>query len=188
MEEKKEYATDSILTKAREMFRHSGDVIYQLTEWCYETLRPRYPVFKIRETSRYFFHTLDDARRMIPEIIRKRKEERRETPAGRKINCCLPYCFVIDEYPVGQEQTWRDEVQAWWVYDKRGRLVVQSLVSGMTSDDGRQEPFFGRFPDQCPVKKGDIVEVVRGNDVHLEIVFSLPPNPLEGIRRNWIRP
>lgn len=193
MEEKQYVTLDEIMaeheewskitSKARELFPHSKDVVYKLTVWCYETLQPRYPVFKIRETSRYFFHTLQDAQNKIPDIIEKRKKERKETPAGRKINCYLPYRFVIDEHPVGQVQFWRNEVQAWWVYDKKGNLVVNSLVSEMDTEDGDLEPFFGRLPDQCPVRKGDIVEVVDGDEVHLEIVYALPPDPAEGIRR-----
>ena len=172
-----------IISKARELFPHSTDVVYKLTVWCYANLQPRYPVLKIRETSRYFFHTLEDAQNKIPEIIEKRKKERKDTPAGRKINCYLPYCFVIDELPIGQVQFWRNEVQAWWVYDKKGKLVVNSIVSEMDNEDGDLEPFFGRFPDRCPVKKGEIVEVMSGDEVHLEIVYALPPNPVQGIRR-----
>lgn len=145
-----------IISKARELFPHSKDVVYKLTVWCYETLQPRYPVFKIREAYRHFFHTLEDAQNKIPEIIEQRKQERKETPVGRKINCYLPYCFVIDEHPIGQVQHWRNEVQAWWVYDKKGKLVVNSSVSEMDTENGDLEPYFGRFPEQCPVKKGDI--------------------------------
>lgn len=110
----------------------------------------------------------------------------KETPAGLKLNCLLPYIFVIDEIPLGQELNWRDAVQAWWVYDKKGKLVVNSFVSEMDNEVFGLEPFFGRLPEMCPVKKGDIVEVVDGNDVRLEIVCALPTDPqrvLERIQR-----
>ncbi len=169
-----------IISEAKELFPHSKDVIYKLTVWCHNNLQPRYPEFKIRKTSRYYFHTLEDAEGKIQEIILRTKEERKKAPASNKVNCCLPYCFIIDELPIGEARHWRNEVQAWWVYDKKGKMVVSSLASEMCNNGGL-EPFFGRFPESCPVRKGDIVEIVCGDEVHLEIVYSLPLNPIKGL-------
>lgn len=181
-----------IIMKAKELSPHFEDVIYKLTVWCYETQQPRYPEFRIHDAMHFYFKTLEEAQMKIPELIGKLKKERKETPSGRKLKCFLPYIFVIDEIPLGQELNWRDAVQAWWVYDKNGKLVILSLVSEIINEVLGLEPFFGRLPEMCPVKKGDIVEVVDGNDVRLEIVCALPTDPrsvLERIQRyrEWLR-
>lgn len=159
-----------------------NDVIYKLTVWCYESLQPRYPEFRIHDSIHFYFKAPDEARQKIPELIEQLKKERKETPRGRKANCFLPYCFVIDEIPVGHALYWQDNVQAWWVYDKRGRLIVNSSVSELYNESLGLEPFFGRPPEKCPVKKGDIVEVVDGNTVRLEIVCDLPITPQRGLQ------
>ena len=172
-----------IILKAKELSPRAEDVIFKLTVWCYETLQPRYPEFKIRDAIHFYFKTLEEAQKKIPALVRSLKEERNAAPAGRKSNYLLPYCFVVDEIPLGHTLYWRDAVQAWWVYDKKGKLVVNSLVSELDNEVLGLEPFFGRFPEMCPVKKGDIVEVVDGNTVSLEIVCALPTDPRSCLRR-----
>lgn len=38
-----------IIMKAKELSPRFKDVIYKLTVWCYETLQPRYPKFRIHD-------------------------------------------------------------------------------------------------------------------------------------------
>jgi hypothetical protein len=180
-----------IIMKAKDLTPHYDDVLYKLTVWCYETLQPRYPEFRIYDAMHFYFKTLEESQKKIPELVRTMKEERKEARRGSASHNLLPYTFVIDEVPMGQELNWRDAVQAWWVYDKKGKLVIHSLVSEMDYEGGKLEPFFGRLPEMCPVKKGDIVEVVDGNNVRLEIVCALPTDPksvLERIQRfrEWL--
>ena len=113
-----------------------------------------------------------DAEAQIPKIIEERDRARKER-FGMPADRTRPYCFLVEEIPIGCSR-WRNESQAWWRYDGNGKLVISSLVSEMDYDGGYLEPFFGRFPETCPVKEGDIVEVMKENEVSLEIVYSLP--------------
>ena len=158
-----------IILQAKKQFPHTTDVIYLLTVWHYASSRPRYPRFKVKEGEHWFFHSFADAEAQIPKIIEERDNAR-------------PYCFLIEEIPVGCSRGWRNQSQAWWKYDGYGKLVISSLVSEMDYDGSYLEPFFGRFPEICPVKKGDIVEVMNGDVVSLEIVYSLPMEPLKAMR------
>lgn len=99
-----------IISKARELFPHSKDVVYKLTVWCYATLQPRYPVFKIQETSRYFFHTLEDARNKIPEIIEKgrrnaKRRQRDERAIAISLIALLSMSFPLDRRISGETRS-----------------------------------------------------------------------------------
>ena len=176
--DRERYASGQALEEARAQFPHEQDVIYQLKVWYHATARPRYPKFRLSDGERYLFRTLADAERQVAKIVAAEKADR-ELPSGRK-NVAVPYCFLVEEIPLGRPQ-WRSESQAWWRYDGTGRLVVSSLVSEM-DHDGELEAFFGRSSKSCPVRHGDIVEVMYGEEVVLEIVCHLPPDPISVMR------
>ena len=158
-----------IIEDAKARFPHEPEVIYQLKVWYHASERVRYPKFRLLNGGRFLFRTLADAERQIAEIV-----------ASGKASGDLPYCFLVEEIPLGRRQ-WCSESQAWRRYDGTGQLAVSSLVSEMDYDGGL-EPFFGRFPELCPVRRGDIVEVMRGEEVVLEIVLHLPPDPRSVLR------
>ena len=169
-----------IILQARKQFPHTNDVIYLLTVWYYSSVRPRYPRFKVKDGEHIYFHSVADAEARIPKIIKERDRARKER-FGMPADRTRPYCFLVEEIPIGCSRGWRNESQAWWRYDGNGKLVISSLVSEWDYEGGYLEPFFGRFPDTCPVKEGDIVEVMDGNDVSLEIVYSLPLEPIKAM-------
>ena len=167
-----------IIEDARARFPHEREVIYQLKVWYHASERPRYPKFRLIDGERFLFRTLVDAERQIAEIVASKRGSG-DRPSGIR-SVAAPYCFLVEEIPLGRRQ-WHSESQAWRRYDGTGRLVVSSLVSEMDYDGGL-EPFFGRLPESCPVRRGDIVEVMRGEEVVLEIVFHLPPDPRRVLR------
>ena len=146
------------------------DAAYQLKVWYHAAARPRYPKFRLSEGERFLFRSLADAELQIARTV----------ASGRRIGVPVPYCFLVEEIPFGRQRRY-GESQAWWRYDGTGRRVVSSSVSEMVFEGGL-EPFFGRPPESCPVRPGDIVEVTRGDEVVLEIVLHLPPAPERVLR------
>lgn len=171
-----------IANRAKALFPHNADVIYTLTVWSYASSRPRYPRIKLKEEQHFFFHSLADAEKQISFTNKQRKAPGKVHP-GHSDHCTKPYCFIVDEIPVGVPRHLLHEAQAWWRYDGNGKLIVSSLVSEIEDEGGCLEPFFGRPPEMCPARTGDIVEVMRGEEVTLGIVFSPPPSPAKMLKR-----
>ena len=62
---------------------------------------------------------------------------------------------------------------------ENGAFFAETKVSSIESLDFLKgsEPFKGRSEEECRFRVGDLVEVLSGDTVSLEIVCSLPPTP-----------
>ena len=61
-------------------------------------------------------------------------------------------------------------------YLEDGSFLCETKVSNIEykTNGGDLEPFKGRADNECPFKAGDLVEVLHGDYVTLEIALSLP--------------
>lgn len=144
-----------------------GDWIYELEASEFDDEETDlYPEFEIAWTSRYYFHSLDDAERYMREKLVK--------PSI--------YRFVITQCPVGRLS---NEHGAQWLYNHAGTLVDRT-VTRWDADGGLESIFFGRPAERLRFKKGDIVEVAGHGKVNLAVVAG-EPYPLEWYWDNYRR-
>lgn len=158
-----------------EHYKRATDVLYKLTAIYYENKRyRRYPRFKVRRQTLSYFHTLKDAENRISELV---EDNRNASASGGYI--WDYYGFVIKEIPFNADLWWQDDSQRTRTYLEDGTFLAETKVSSIESPNYVRgcEPFKGRTAEECCFKVGDLVEVLSGDTVSLEIVDSLPPSP-----------
>ena len=151
------------------------DVLYKLTTICYKNKAyARYPRFKVNQQVFGYYHTLEDAEKKIGELVAKNAE----TIADGGYDCEY-YGFEIAEIPFNVDIWWQDASQRTRTYLEDGSFFAETKVSTIESSDFVKgcEPFKGRSEEECRFRVGDLVEVLAGETVSLEIVCSLPPTP-----------
>ena len=145
------------------------DVIYRLDGYViYDIDEASYPVFDVYHNEEIMFHTLEEAERKIEELANEKSENR--------------YCFFVREVPLGVH-CYHSQSQRIRSYTRDGKLFAESAASGIEDTNGVLEMFNGRDEDELQFRSGDLVEVFRGDCVTLEIVYSLPIDRTEVIKR-----
>lgn len=86
------------------------------------------------------------------------------------------YCIFVTEYPFCEFLYYGGNCVSRRVYGPDGKKVDERLFCDFFTDERNEfRHFRGRMPEQIRFKEDDIVEVLRGDDVTLEVVVSLPP-------------
>ena len=171
-------------TMKTEPYKRATDVLYKLTAIYYKNKRyGRYPRFKVRQQTLSYFHTLEDAENRIRKLV---EDNRKATTSGGYI--WDYYGFEVKEIPFNTVLWWRDDSQHTRTYLEDGTFFAETKVSSIESSNDIRgcEPFKGRAKEECRFKVGDLVEVLSGDTVSLEIVDSLPPSP-ERVERIYHR-
>lgn len=159
----------------REPYIRATDVLYRLTTIYYQCrAKARCPRFDVRREVAAYFHSLEDAERRIRKYVAD--EVRAKSLGGY---CKDYYGFVIDEIPFDWGLT--GDAQHTRVYLEDGTFLHETKVSALYNKNcsGSLEPFDGRSKEECRFEVGDLVEVLSGDTVSLEIVYSQPPTPAQ---------
>lgn len=139
-----------------------------------------YPIYKVRTYSRAFATTLEEAERLMHQDILYRKKIKESDDWMQEV-----FCYYISDKPLDMMH-FKDEYLSQRMYDAEGSLIDKSLCStgfrtyspnicNMSEyDRNEDETFHGRSEEQIRFHKGDIVEVLRGNEVKLAIVVGTP--------------
>ena len=143
--------------------------IFELTAILYSDEKPKYPEFEVSNRHVGYFTSLDNA----GQAMRKNIEEWHDTPR---------FGYLIDEYPLDKQNKYHD-AESRRSYLPDGELLHETLVSEISDEEtGDLKPFPGRPADKARFKIGELVEVLYGERVSLEIVGNLPNTPKE-VRR-----
>lgn len=138
------------------------DVVYRLLGYLVSDIDDaRYPRFDIFLNEDMLFRSLSEAEAKIRELA-----SLDECKGSRAY-------FFIHEVPLGITcyQSYGQRIRS---YTPDGKLHAETKASLLQDINGNLEPFYGREKDECHFQPGDIVEVVRGDVVTLEIIVSLP--------------
>lgn len=160
----------------RQPYTRATDVLYKLTTIYYQgKSAARYPRFEVRREVTGYFHSLEDAERRIRKYVTD--EEKAESSGKYRSDYDYYYGFVIDEIPFDWHLT--GDAQHARIYLEDGTFLHETKVSALYNKDcgGALEPFDGRPKEECRFEVGDLVEVLSGDMVSLEIVYSQPPSP-----------
>ena len=142
--------------------------IFELTAISYRDEKPKYPEFKVSNRHVGYFTSLDNAE----QAMRKHIEEWHDTPR---------FGYLIHEFPLDKSAYHDAESRRSYLPD--GELLHETLVSEISDEEtGDLKPFPGRPADKARFKIGELVEVLYGERVSLEIVGNLPNTPKE-VRR-----
>ena len=136
------------------------DTVYRLSGYVVSDIEEvSYPVFQISLQEEIYYHTLREAENKIAELSNEESNNR--------------YCFFIHEVPIGAicYHSYGQRIRS---YTSDGKFYAETKASLVEDINGNLEPFYGRDKDECHFQPGDIVEVVRGDLVTLEIIISLP--------------
>jgi len=164
--------------------------IFELTEIEYqdsydaendELIAPQYPTFEVRQSRMGIFSTLTKAEQAMKEYIEKQKRYGEEQ--GKDYLKKL-FGFLIDEHKLDKCSWWWRESARNYLHD--GSLLDECLTSDTPTEDDDFEDFFGRPADKIRFRNGDLVEVLHGDSVTLEIVGNPPWSP-ERFDANKIR-
>lgn len=159
-------------------YEKATDVLYKLVTIRYTNRAyARYPRFKVERSCVGYFHTLKDAEKRIAELVAK--DNKRTTTCGYS---CEYYGFMVMEISFEWELINSDYYsQRTRTYLEDGSFLCETKVSniGYKKNSGDLEPFKGRAEDECQFKVGNLVEVLHGDYVTLEIVLSLPASPAQ---------
>ena len=64
----------------------------------------------------------------------------------------------------------------WWTYDRNGNEVDKSFCTSRFDEKPTiHDVYFGRRPEQIPFEIGEIVEIVNGDRVYLQVLNGIPP-------------
>lgn len=158
-------------------YKRATDVLYRLDTIRYTNKAyARYPHFKVERSCVGYFHTLEDAEKRISKLVAKDKK----LSSTSRQYCRAYFGFMVMEIPFDWELVNSDySAQRTRTYLEDGSFLCETKVSniGYEKMSGELEPFKGRAEEECPFKVGDLVEVYHGEDVTLEIVYSLPASP-----------
>lgn len=159
----------------REPYIRATDVLYKLTTIYYQCkAEARYPRFEVQRDVTGYFHSLKDAEQRIREYVTD--EEKAKSSGGY---CKNYYGFIVDEIPFDWNLT--SYAQHTRIYLEDGTFLHETKVSALYYKDwgGALEAFDGRPKEECRFEVGELVEVLSGNMVSLEIVYSQPPTPTQ---------
>lgn len=138
-----------------------GNWIYRLTRTLICEINDiMYPKFDIYEELPIWFLTLPEAESCVKEMVANVEGE----------NKLSTYCFQIAQFPLGIPA----EHGAQWLYDESGNLVDYSITTW--SGDDISTTFFGRPENRNRFKRGDIVEVINGDEVSLAVLVENSPS------------
>lgn len=136
------------------------DVVYRLDGYVIDDIdEASYPVFDVYHQEEILFHSLEEAEKKIEELAKEESKNR--------------YCFFVREVPFGVH-CYHSRSQCTRSYTRDGKLFAKSLASEIDDTNGVWEIFMGRDERELQFRPGDLVEVLRGDMVSLEIVCSLP--------------
>lgn len=154
----------------RKSYHRYTDVLFQLVAICYcNKSRARYPRFRVYRQTIGYFHSLRDAEGRLMECV---AAEQAKLPNELLHDY---YGFEIHELPFGATLSGGTQRTRTYLHD--GSLWHESRASSIEDTEGVLEPFMGREDSECRFKVGDLVEVLRGDMVTLEVVYALPPTP-----------
>ena len=160
----------------RAPYNRATDVLYKLTTIYYQgKYEARYPRFEVRREVAGYFHSLEDAEGRIRKYVTDVKRE--ESSGKYRSDYDYYYGFVVDEIPFDWHLT--GDAQHTRIYLEDGTFLHETKGSALYNMDrgGALEPFDGRPKEECRFEVGDLVEVLSGDTVSLEIVYSQPPTP-----------
>lgn len=160
----------------REPYTRATDVLYRLiTIYYQDKSEARYPRFEVQRDVTGYFHSLEDAERRIRRYVTDVKRD--ESSGKYRSDYNQYYGFVIDEIPFDWHLT--GDAQHTRIYLEDGTFLHETKVSALYNKDwgGALEPFDGRPKEECRFEIGDLVEVLSGDTVSLEIVYRQPPTP-----------
>ena len=158
----------------REPYTRATDVLYKLTTIYYQDkTQARYPRFEVRHEVTGYFHSLEDAEKRIRKYVTDK--EKAKFSGKYRSDYDYYYGFVVDEIPFDLHLT--GDAQYTRIYLDDGTFLHETKVSSLYDLGGALEPFDGRPKEECRFEVGDLVEVLSGDTVSLEIVYSQPPTP-----------
>ena len=134
-------------------------------EYCTDD-NPQYPEFDVYRTVVGYFSSLEKAE----QIMNKEKHNKSRNPEYKFFG------FLIEEYAL--DITGYDRTESRRSYLPDGSLLDVTLMSETLIDENYElAEFLGRPTDKVRFQVGDLVEVLYGNTVSLEIVGNLPITP-----------
>ena len=142
------------------------DVIYRLIG--YDMNYPHiesYPRFWIHQSEESIHRTYNDAYERMQCIVKNHVRHNSKW-----------VCFFISEVPVGVCSFIKSDGQKIWSFTGQGEFVAHRDVSSLEDINGNRQIFWGREPDECRFKVGDLVEVFNVSYVTLGIIWDLPIN------------
>lgn len=132
-----------------------GDWIYRVRHVHFGTINS-YPEFDIWHEE-YLFLSFHDAE----SFIRERADDNGT------------YRFEIAQIPIGKAYELYD-IGVGWIYDNKGKLLDYSSTTW--DDNSERSIFYGRPKSRMRFKRGNIVEVVCDDHVHLSVVAANGPS------------
>ena len=141
--------------------------------------KPKYPKFKIERTRLGVFSSLAKAEQGIENYIKQQKSYEKLCNDNRTQNI---FGFKINEIVCDEISHWLAESRRNYLSD--GSFWDESVMSERDEDDGPEPVNPGRPMEKMRWKIGDLVEVLRWDDVRLEIVGNLPRTPEE--KQKWV--
>lgn len=138
------------------------DVVYRLLGYLVSDIDDaQYPSFEIFLKEDILFKSLSEAEAKVHEL------------ANLDEYIVSRAYFFIHEVPLGITcyHSYGQRIRS---YTSDGKFYAETKASLVEDINGNLEPFYGRDKDECHFQPGDIVEVVRGDVVTLEIIVSLP--------------
>lgn len=136
--------------------------------------RQHYPKYKTQSYDIAYTETRKEAERLMHEYLEKRKAETDEWAEPNDI-----YCFRIREVPRDRLCHVADYV-SWSIYDATGKRIDHSCcASAPFTEETAIAVFDGRRDEDIRFHKGDIVEVLNGDEVSLAVVMGTP------LTREW---
>lgn len=136
------------------------DTLFVLTIFTYQNWRRRYPRYRIMKEGTYYCHTLAETEELLHQMILDKNG------SG---DLWLPdnvHHFTINEYPFGNIAYFITSR----LYDPDGNLIDQSLCRW----NGENGSFHGRPKEMIRFNRGDIVEVMRLDEIELGFVVNCP--------------
>lgn len=154
-----------------ESYHRYTDVLFLLVAICYcNKPRARYPRFRVYRQTIGYFHSLRDAEGRLMECVAEVEKAKLSDRFYHDY-----YGFEIHELPFGATLSGGTQRTRTYLHD--GSLWHESRASSIEDTGGVLEPFMGREESECRFRVGDLVEVLRGDMVTLEVVYALPPTP-----------
>ena len=150
--------------------RRDIETIFEVIEYDVRDLpgrrRRHYPKFDVRHFCVGFGRTVEEAEAIMLKAIAEKGEYDDEI-----------YCFHIKEYPIGEYMSfnWEGYGVSWRLYDAAGRFLDRTYCSDLELD--HRTPYGqyrGRPEESFRFKRGDIVEVLDGDEVRLAVATGAP--------------
>ena len=117
-----------------------------------------YPIYK----SEWFFSSKEEAEKAMNHYIKSEKG--------------TIHSFLISRVTIDTDIIDTQYLE-WWNYDHKGNMIMSSLCTSTIPEYDKltiDNIFLGRIPESYPFQIGDIVEIISGDRVHLEILNGLP--------------